>query len=206
MPIQHLLYRCPRCGHDPTTVTPRGARCDSCGATFEQGRDAVVLVGSSDGGVEETSVQTLLDAIDRLGGVTSAAENAEGALSYEAHVTVARGNQHQAVWWKGSVIGFFERITDRRKAVLRLDGNTVTVTGAGREPLVWQLEAIRAMQISSKAIQLNIRDVGLHQMEFSNDSPKRWEDLLRVALRRFYAGLGQEVIEFQPKIVTRALS
>jgi hypothetical protein len=62
------------------------------------------------------------------------------------------------------------------------------------------------MQISSRAIQLNIRDAGLQQMEFLSDSPKRWEDLLRLALDRFYALRGREVVEYQPKVVTRALS
>lgn len=206
MPIQHVLYRCPRCGHDPTTVTSRGASCDSCGTTFEQGRDAVVLVRSSDGQVEEASVGHLIEAIDRMGGPASAAEDPEGTFSYETPVEVARGNRHQAVWWKGRVLGFFERITERREATLRIDGAAVTITGAGREPLIWPLESIIAIQISSKAIQLNIKGVGLYQMDFLSDSPKRWEDLLKEALRRFYAALGQEVVEFHPKVVTRTPS
>jgi len=205
MPIQHLLYRCPRCGHDPTTATSRGARCDSCGTVFEQGRASVILVRSSDGEVAEVSAGTLIGDMERLGGPAST-PNPEEELSHEARVALGRGNQHQAVWWKGSVLGFIERLTERREGTLRLDGAELTVTCAGREPLVWHLESICAIQISSRAIQLYIRDAGLHQMEFSNDSPKRWEDLLHMALRRFYATLGQEVEEFQPRIVTRARS
>ena len=201
MPIQHLLYRCPLCGHDPTTATSRGARCESCGTTFEQGRGAVVFVRSLDGEVEETSACVLIDAIDKL----RATEEA-GACSYEAEVAVASGNRHQPVWWKGRVLGFFELITDRREATLRLDGAEVIVTCAGQEPLVWHLGNIHAIQVSSRAIQLNIKDVGLYQMEFLSDSPKRWEDLIKAALTHFYGTLGQEVVEFQPKIVTRVLA
>lgn len=206
MPIQHLLYRCPRCGHDPTTATDKGARCDSCGTSFEQGRASVVLVRSADGEVEEVSVRTLMDAIDELGGVSSRALDHGGRLSYEARVAVAHGNDHQAVWWKGRLLGFFERLTERREATLRLEGDDLTVTSAGWEPLVWPMESILAVQISSKAVQLNIRGVGLYQMEFVSDSPKRWEELLRVALGRFYATRGQEIVEFRPTIVTRPLS
>ncbi len=206
MPIQHLLYRCPRCGHDPTTATDKGTQCDSCGTSFEQGRASVVLVRSADGEVEEASVRTLMDAIDGRGGALSRALDHGGRLSYEARVAVAHGNDHQAVWWKGRLLGFFERLTERREATLRLDGDDLTVTSTGWEPLVWPLESILAIQISSKAIQLNIRGVGLYQMEFLNDSPRRWEELLQVALRRFYAHLGREIVEFQPRIVTRPSS
>ena len=203
MSIQHLLYRCPRCGHDPTTATDKGAQCDSCGTSFEQGRASVVLVRSADGEVEEASVRALMDAIDGLGGASSRALDHGGRLSYEARVAVAHGNQHQAVWWKGRLLGFFERLTKRREATLRLDDDDLTVTSTGWEPLVWPLESILAIQISSKAIQVNIRGAGLYQMEFLNDSPKRWEELLQVALRRFYATLGREIVEFQTRIVTR---
>ncbi len=163
----------------------------------------MVLVRSPDGDLEEASACTLIAAIDAFGG---AAEGAEGNVSYEAQVVVARGNQHQAVWWKRRVVGFFELLTERRKATLRLDGTKLTVTSIDREPLIWKVENIRAMQISSTSIQLNIRGVGLYQMEFLSDSPKRWEDLLKAALRRVHAALGREVMEFQPQIITRAQS
>ena len=205
MPIQHLLYRCPRCGHDPTTATDTGARCDSCGASFEQGRGSVVLVRSADGTVKETSAHDLMDAIDQFGGPSSRAFDHEGQLSYDARVAVAHRKHYQAVWWKGKLLGFFERLAKRREATVRLDGTGLTVTSSGREPLVWPLESILAIQISSKSIQLDIRGVGLYQMEFLDDSPKRWEELLQIALHRSYAERGQEVIEFRPRIVTRPL-
>ena len=161
---------------------------------------------SAAGSEQEKAVATLIEAIDRMGGPTTRAEDATGAFDYEALVVAACGKQHQAVWWKGGVLGFFERITDRRAATLRIHGTDVTVTSPGREPLVWRLDRIHAMQISSRSIQLNIKNAGLHQMEFLSDSPKRWEDLLKIALNRFYGALGREVVEYHPQIVTRALS
>jgi hypothetical protein len=206
MSIHYLLYRCPTCGHDPTTATRRGARCESCGTTFEQGRAGSVLVRSSEGKAETASVDDLIEAIDHMGGPTTRAEDGSGAFSYEASVVASSATSHQTVWWRGGVLGFFERITDRREATLRLSGSEMILVCRDRERLVWGLERIDAMQISSRAIQLNIRDAGLQQMEFLSDSPKRWEDLLRLALDRFYALRGREVVEYQPKVVTRALS
>ena len=206
MPIQHLLYRCPRCGHDPITATARGARCDSCGASFEQGRASVVRVRCGDGTVEETSARALMEAVEGMSAPSSPALDSEGGLAYETAVYVAHGHHHQAVWWRGSVLGFFERITDRRDGVLRIDAQGVTVDIPGGDALVWTLDRISAIQISSKAIQINIQGQGLYQMEFVADSPKRWEDLLRLALTRFYGKLGREVVEFQPRVVTRPLS
>jgi hypothetical protein len=46
---------------------------------------------------------------------------------------------------------------------------------------------------------------GLRQFEFLEDSPKRWEDLFRLALQRFYAARGEIIVEFQPQIVTESL-
>ena len=149
-----------------------------------------------------------MDALDRLSGETPipGAPVPEGTVYHEARVVASCGNRHDAVWWKGRVLGFFERLRDRREAILRLVGRGVTVTSPGREPLVWGLESIMAVQISSNAIQLNVRDSGLHQMEFPDDSPKRWDDLMKVALRRFYEAHDREVLEFKPQIITRARS
>jgi len=206
MPLQHLLYRCPLCGTDATTPRSRGVRCESCDATFEQGRASVVLVRMADGTVEETSARALMDAIDAAEAALYGSRAQVGPLPYQARVEVARGDHHDAVWWRGRLLGFFERLRERREATLRLDDTHVTVSADGVEPLVWPLERIGAVQISSRAIQLNIRGMGLHQMEFLDDSPKRWETLLQGALQAFYATLGREVVEFQPRIVTRALS
>jgi hypothetical protein len=45
----------------------------------------------------------------------------------------------------------------------------------------------------------------LYQFEFVDDSAKRWEDLLCLALRRFYSEKGRSVIEFKPRVVTESL-
>ncbi len=205
MPIQHLLYRCPQCGQDPTT-TRKGVRCDSCGTTFEQGRLSVILVRSADGTVEETSARALMDAIDRWGGPSPAAQEQGGELSYETSVVAARAKHYEAIRWKGALLGFWEKFAKRRNATLRLGDAGLALTSTGREPLVWLWASILAIQVSSRSIQLDIRGDGLYQIDFLVDSPKRWEELLEGALRRYYAEQGQTVVEFQPRIVTRPRS
>ena len=61
---------------------------------------------------------------------------------------------------------------------------------------------IRGVQISSRALQVTLEEARLCQFELLEDSPKRWEDLLCLALRRFYAQNGQRVTEFKPRIIT----
>ena len=61
---------------------------------------------------------------------------------------------------------------------------------------------IRGVQISSGAVQLTLEAGRLYQFEFVDDSAKRWEDLLCLALRRFYGEKGRRVIEFKPRVVT----
>jgi hypothetical protein len=61
---------------------------------------------------------------------------------------------------------------------------------------------IQGVQISSRALQVTLEAAGLCQFELLDDSPKRWEHLLCLALRRFYAQRGQRVTEFKPRIIT----
>jgi hypothetical protein len=206
MPIEHLLYRCPQCGHDPTITTSKGAWCESCETSFEQGDNSVVIVHSADGKIKEYAVNTLMDAIEKMVRTSPRNSNHNSEKTYEAHVTVSRGNNHQAVRWKGRVVGFFEYITDRQTAILKLKKTDLTVAWDEQNHLTWPLGNLMAIQISSKAIQINIKREGLYQIEFISDSPRRWENLLQYALCRFYKIQGENIVEFQPRIITEITS
>tara|TARA_Y100000590_G_C15710459_1_gene1010061 strand:+ start:589 stop:1194 length:606 start_codon:yes stop_codon:yes gene_type:complete len=183
-------------------ATPRGAWCESCYTSFEQGNSSVVIANFPDGKIEEYSVNTLMSTIEKLGGISRDIFNHNGEKPYEAHVKVSRGNNHKSVRWKGRVIGFFEHITEHQVAILKLKKDYLTLAWGEQNSLVWPLENLTAIQISSKAIQINIRGKGLYQIEFVSDSPRRWEDLLQCTLYRFYKNQGQRVIAFQPRIIT----
>lgn len=66
----------------------------------------------------------------------------------------------------------------------------------------WPLLQIRAVQTSSSSLQFSPLAGGLVQFRFLNDSPYRWESLLREGLRTVYKreGMG-EIVEFQPRII-----
>ena len=144
-----------------------------------------------------------MDEIDRFGGPESAALDEDGRLVYEAPVRVQHAGEHAPVWWKRKVVGFYECLDEPREGVLRLDGDTIEIEIAGLVHRTWPLEDVLAIQISSRALQINVRGEGLWQHTFREDSPRRWEALLEAALTRFYAGIGKEVLEFRPMVVTR---
>ncbi len=68
MPIHHMLYRCPRCGHDPLDGDKGRAKCSSTGTQFEQGRGAVIIVRPSGGLPKQCTTSNLLADVERLGG------------------------------------------------------------------------------------------------------------------------------------------
>ena len=48
---------------------------------------------------------------------------------------------------------------------------------------------------------VTLEEAHLYQFEFEDDSPKRWEDLLCLSLRRFHARSGKRITEFKPRII-----
>ena len=72
--------------------------------------------------------------------------------------------------------------------------------GGGR----WSHLELTAVQATSSSLQLSLPGDQLVQLGFPDDSPKRWEDLLRRLITEAYRRAGHgPVVEFQPRIVTR---
>ena len=84
MPIHHMLYRCPRCGHDPLDGHKGRAKCVSCGTQFEQGRGATIIVRPPDGPPEQSTASDLLADVERLGGPGIGTQLGEEDLFREA--------------------------------------------------------------------------------------------------------------------------
>ena len=69
---------------------------------------------------------------------------------------------------------------------------------------MWPFEALKAVQASSKTLQVRGGEHPLASFAFRDDSSFLWERLLAVALDRFYRRTGRgEIVEMQPRIVTR---
>ena len=223
MPIHHMLYRCPRCGHDPLEGRKGRAKCSSCGTRFEQGRGSLILMRPPQGPVEEASATSLIADLEKMGGAGTGRERGTGSsgerLLREARVAFGTAGGYDVIRWWGEVIGFSERISWKGKGLIRLEGESLTFTpngeaavrGGGVDPdtggeeFSCLLGDIRGIQISSGAVQVTLERGQLYQFEFVDDSAKRWEDLLCLALRRFYREEGRSVIEFKPRVVTEWL-
>ena len=207
MPIHHMLYRCPRCGQDPLDGHKRRARCSSCGTRFEQGRGSVIVVRPPEGPPEPTAASSLLADVEKMGGPgikrDLGKDLGEETLFRESRIVFGRAEGHDVIRWRGEVLGFSERISWKGEGLLRLEGEALSFRpGGGSEGFQCLLGDIRGVQISSRALQVTLEQTRLCQFKLLDDSPKRWEDLLCLALRRFYAQSGQRVTEFKPRIIT----
>ena len=223
MPIHDMLYRCPRCGQDPLEGHEGRAKCSSCRTRFEQGRGAII-VRPPDGPPEEVTASSLLADLEKMGGPGTGRRRgrdpSEAGLFREAGIVLGKAEGHDVVRWRGEVLGFSERISWKGRGRIRLEEDALTFT-PGQDPvgslgrkgragpdddaegLSCRLGDIKGVQISAKALQVTLERGRLYQLEFIDDSPKRWEDLLRLALRRFYARSGQCIAEFKPRIIVR---
>lgn len=204
MPLTSLLYRCPRCGHDPTRGVGDGARCPACGTRFSRGRgDGRIRVTDAGGSVWELTSGSLTAAIDALGGPGPRARDGQGRIHYQAEVTVREAREEAPVRFRGELLGFAETPGDPASGVLEITEEGLTFTPEGEAARRWLLVDVRAVQTSSSSLQISPREGGLVEFRFLADSPRRWEDLLHIALREAYRRLGRgEITEFQPRILT----
>jgi len=201
VPLQHLLYRCPECGHDPAEATEEGARCPACDARFMRTEGAAIRVVSPEG-ERVAGAPELVDAIDRWE-VTDPSGFVDGKPDYGARVRFRKAVGQGTAWERGRVSGFYEQFTERVRGDLRVSPDGLTLRDESDGVWEWGWSQIRAVQTSSRSVQINLHPGGLFDLAFEADSPRRWEGLIHRALRRHYAGRGLEVLEFQPRIVTR---
>lgn len=220
MPLRYLLYRCPKCGEDPTQGHKDEVWCDTCGTRYERG-DSGGLIGvlEADGTTWDVPSHRLTGTLASMGGPYTRGLSGGRGLSYLALVEVRRASDEEPVWHKGELLGFAEGLGPASEGVLHLTLDALSLWSpdsvpgpvgwvAGEEgpkgppEAQWDLFEIRAVQTSSSSLQISPRGGGLIQFRFKEDSPRRWEDLLKGTLREAYeeAGLGR-IVEFQPRIV-----
>jgi hypothetical protein len=136
----------------------------------------------------------------------------QGPLPRETRVMVRQSGEEAPVRWGGELLGFAEAMGNPRTGKVALTDAELTLElveenrngGSPKESKKrWALLDIRAVQTSSSSLQFSPRSGGLVELRFPEDSPFRWEFLLREALRRAYRQAGRgEIVEFQPRIVT----
>ena len=203
MPLRHLLFRCPYCGHDPTRGEKDQATCDACGRTFER-RGAARRIHVSNGAQKE--VVALSDLVGRVrdaGGAVASARGERGTLHHAAAARERRSTGEEPAYLDGQVIGFFERMTEGDDGTLVLRGDALEFK-RGENTNLWPFARIRALQTASASVQISLEDGSVVQFEFEEDSPYRWEELLKHALRGWFVEQGRgRIVEFSPRITTR---
>ncbi|RMH16711.1 MAG: hypothetical protein D6701_08460 [Gemmatimonadetes bacterium] len=204
MPLRHLIYRCPECGHDPVLGEGDRAHCDGCGTSFERGERSLVRVipaGTPPHGAPCRTARELIEAIDGHGGPLP-----PGRDGYAADALRRTASRHRPLKRRGRVLGFYEALGAPEAGVLAIDADTLRFRPTATEGEVseWRLLDLRAVQTSSAAVQVTDPRGTLVQFQFPVDSPRRWEQLLHRFLRAAYQRAGRgEILEFQPRIVTR---
>lgn len=181
------------------------ARCSACGTAYDRGRGDLLLVErTADGRERPVPVSTLVTRIEADGGPLTRATLPDGTVSYRADVMVSWRVSEDPVHHRGRLRGYSELMGEPTPGVLHVDQDGVHLEPSTGEGESWPWLDIRALQTSSSSLQLSLPGDRLVQFRFLDDSPRRWEDLLRHLVRDAYRRAGRGfVVEFQPRIVTR---
>ncbi len=113
--------------------------------------------------------------------------------------------RHRAVRYDDELIGWVESFGDPQEGTLQLADDELGLRLArGDTPLVVRIADLTAVQPSSTSLQVRARDGLVLSVRFLESSVLRWEALLQNAVRDVWMREGRgEVIDFQPRIVTR---
>jgi hypothetical protein len=196
MALFNFLYRCPRCGADPMEGRGDEVRCPQCGIRVRRGGGGATLR------VVEAGKEVALPAAELT--AATAAVGGAGSLPREAMVTRSRSAAEEPVHHRGRLLGYAERQDEGEVGRLRLTDVDALFLQEERVRDRWPLLRFRALQSSSSLVQFSTPDEPLVQFRFQSDSPRRWEELFRLALQRAWRNAGRgEILEFQPRIVTR---
>jgi hypothetical protein len=131
--------------------------------------------------------------------VESSAEEAQTRVLYSL------AEREDPLHYRGRLLGFVERFGVGREGILALDLTHLRLLPtATTPPLIWPLEDLRSLQSSSSFLQITDTQETVVLLEFPEDSPRRWDEVLRGALQSRWSALGRGVItEYQPRIRTR---
>ena len=203
MALIDLCYRCPQCGRDPMGGEGDAAWCASCGIRIERSRGRLLLSLAEGDQRFDVSAADLCRRIDEHGGPITRATRDDGTLEYSAHARISWRVSERAIRYRGVLRGFVESMGPAAPGTVTVDRDRVHVDAGGRHTGSWRHLDLGAVQASSSSLQLSLPDDQLVQFRFEDDSPRRWEALMRRLITDAYERAGRGVVvEFQPRIVT----
>jgi len=195
--IADIVYACIECG-GVETLRPAGdaETCERCGTRYCRVDGALIRAERPGRPPETRSAGEWLDLLAAIGADSPHAIRPAPVLLRIAD----RQRPHRAA---GMYLGRIESFGPELEGVLSLAGDRLAVqTEAAR--FEWSLLELTAVQPSSRALQLKVRNGPLLSFKFPEGSAVLWETRVQRALQDLYTSLGRgTIIEFQPRIVTR---
>ena len=201
MAIRDLLWACPECGEiRALRAAKKGDVCSACGTSYRRGAGSAIVAEPPDGDAVE---RPAAEWVDRLPDRTTLVEPpAEDDWDERVEARFATGEAPVRVG--GEYLGRAERFGPKRPGELRLRSDHVAFRTDDGEERRWPLERVTAVQASSSTLQLKMRGEPVISFGFPSGSVRFCEERLQQLLRRFYRHRGKgEILEFQPRLVTR---
>ena len=189
--IKDLLWACVVCGAEES-LRPRDKHevCAKCGAVYARGTRSNIVVKQQGRAAVEKSAREwehLLPAVSPRG---------------SAPCTIRMNEEDRPIRAYGKYMGRYEHFGEPSHGVLTVDAEAIRFDG--ERAFNWSLLDLTAIQLSSSTLQLKATRQPLVMIRFDTSSPKMWEERLQLAVRAAYARAGRgDVVEFQPRIVTR---
>jgi hypothetical protein len=152
--------------------------------------------------------------MEEHGGALGAAVRNNGILEWRAAATLKFSQVEHPIRWQDRLLGFFEHFGPGLPGKLLLVGSYIRFepttaanggggTGGGTSDWSWDLRDFRSLQSASDSIQFTTHRGDLVQVAFKDDSPRRWEILLKHALQEVWHREGKgEILEVQTRIRT----
>lgn len=201
MAIRDLLWACPACGAEAALRGARWGRevCARCNARLRRVSHARIEVKTPDG---QRRTATAAEWLEQLPPIQLDPPR-PGHPIRRASVLLQRRTGREPIRRGHEFLNSIDVFAAAEKGTLALHHDRLEFDGP-RGPESWPLERLGALGSSSKSLQLRLRDGAVFAVRFPEASVRFWEELLREALRARYAATGRgEIVEFQPRIVTR---
>lgn len=228
MPIRDLLGACPACGGEGEFRRSRwkGEWCGGCGARFRRTSGSAIEMRAPDGSraVRPATEWVRASPAEAAGlglagrthgqagirGVRPELQpdgtplQSRGAPLRQSDVIVRRRVRQEPIRTGGTYLNRIDRFGAPEPGVLILQPDAIRFRPERRDPERWPLDDIAAVGSSSGTLQLRLRHGRVLAIAFPADSLRLWEEAVRAALRSRYRADGRgEIIEFQPRILTR---
>ena len=199
MAIPDLLWACPDCGLDRGLRASGDATCAGCGTRFDRVRGASIRATGRGGEVRIRTAAEWVDDLPDPGSLIGPRETIR-----EASVVASFVKGEQVIRFEGRYVNRIERFGPKGRGRLELGLERLLYLPEGSAPLSWAFGDLKAVQASSRTLQVRGADHPLASFAFLDDSSYLWDRLLATALGAFYRRTGRgEIVELQPRIVTR---